>query len=241
MSSDSFAIEFNNVWKKYSRSRIFHHSLREDISNIFCLKKQEDTLGKDDFWALQDIDFKIKKGETVGLWGPNGAGKSTILKLIANITYPSRGNLTVTGRVAPLIEVGAGFHPDLSGRENIFVNGTILGMTISEIKNKMDAIIDFSQIGNFINMPVKKYSSGMYLRLAFSIAIQSNADIKLIDEIIAVGDKEFQEKCIDKVYELKTKGSSFCVVSHNKNLLEQLSDKIIYLENGKIINIENTK
>ena len=241
MSSNAISIEFRNIWKKYSKSRIFHQSLREDISNLFCLKKQENALFKDEFWALKDINFTVGKGETVGLWGPNGAGKSTILKLIANITYPSRGDLTVNGRVAPLIEIGAGFHPDLSGRENIFVNGAILGMTIPEIKNKMDAIIHFSEIGDFINMPTKKYSSGMYLRLAFSIAIQSEADINLIDEVISVGDEEFQKKCINKVYELKAKGKSFCIASHNKNLLEQLSDKIIHFENGKTINIENTR
>ncbi len=234
MSSEN-AVEFQNVWKKYSREAIFHKSLREDLSRLFKTASTRDGLSQGEFWALQDINLKIKKGETVGFYGHNGAGKTTILKLIAGVTFPTQGSLQVRGRVAPLLEIGAGFHPDLTGRENIFMNGAILGMKITEIKQKMNSIIEFSELSEFIDMPVKKFSSGMYLRLAFSIAIHSEASIFLFDEIIAVGDGAFREKCLEKISDLKRKSKTVIFVTHNLELLKSLADRIINLNKGEIV------
>jgi len=228
-------IIFKDVWKKYYRHHVFHRSLREDIVNFFK-RKQKQELKKNEFWALKGISFEIKKGECVGLYGPNGAGKSTILKLIAKVTYPTKGIVNVNGRVAPLIEIGAGFHLDLTGRENIYINGAILGMHINEIKRKIPQIVEFSELEEFIDMPVKKYSSGMYLRLGFSIAIHSEADIFLIDEILAVGDEAFQEKCLEKIKNLKKQGKTMLFVTHNRKLMEKIADKIIFIEKGEIVN-----
>jgi len=235
MSSD-FAIELKDVWKKYSRSKIFHRSLREDIVSMFEIRKNKNVLDANEFWALQEIAMSIRKGETVGLYGPNGSGKSTILKIIAKVTYPTLGSATVSGSIAPLLEIGAGFHKDLTGRENIFINGTILGMKIRDIKKKMDSMIDFAEVREFIDMPVKNYSSGMYIRLAFSVAIHSEADIYLMDEMIAVGDETFQKKCVDKIRELKKLSKTIFLVTHNYTLMEQLADRIVSLEKSKISN-----
>ncbi|HDD44331.1 MAG TPA: ABC transporter ATP-binding protein [Candidatus Desulfofervidus auxilii] len=227
-------IIFKDVWKKYYRHHVFHRSLREDIVNFFK-RKQKQELKKNEFWALKGISFEIKKGECVGLYGPNGAGKSTILKLIAKVTYPTKGIVNVNGRVAPLIEIGAGFHLDLTGRENIYINGAILGMHINEIKRKIPQIVEFSELEEFIDMPVKKYSSGMYLRLGFSIAIHSEADIFLIDEILAVGDEAFQEKCLEKIKNLKKQGKTMLFVTHNRELMEKIADRTIFMEKGKVV------
>ncbi|OGW55925.1 MAG: sugar ABC transporter ATP-binding protein [Nitrospirae bacterium RBG_13_43_8] len=235
MSYNQPAIEFKNVWKKYSRESVFHRSLREDIANLFSMNRNQAGIEANEFWALQDISFSIKHGETVGFYGPNGAGKSTILKLIAGVTYPAIGELSAYGGIAPLIEIGAGFHPDLSGKENIFMNGTILGMKISDIKGKMDSIVEFSELAEFIDMPVKKYSSGMYLRLAFSIAIHSEADIYLIDEILTVGDENFQKKCLEKIYDLKKQEKTLIIVTHDRNLMEKITDRIIFINKGRIV------
>lgn len=234
MSSNGIAIEFCEVWKKYSREAIFHRSLREDLTNLFKGRRPAD-LAKSEFWALKDTNFTVRKGEALGLYGPNGAGKTTILKLIAGVTYPNRGTIRAEGKVAPILEVGAGFHPDLTGRENIFVNGAILGMRIPEIQQKMSSIIDFSKIKEFIDMPVKKYSSGMYLRLAFAIAIHSEADIYLFDEIISVGDADFQNKCLTKIVDLKSAGTkTILFVSHQREILKRMANRIFYVENGKL-------
>ena len=229
-------IELQHVWKKYSRSKIFHRSLREDIANIFEIRKDKKFLTANEFWALQDITLAAHKGETIGLYGPNGSGKSTILKLIAQVTYPTTGSVKAAGSIAPLLEIGAGFHKDLTGRENVFINGAILGMRINDIKKKMDSVIDFAEVREFIDMPVKNYSSGMYVRLAFSVAIHSQADIYLMDEMIAVGDEAFRKKCTDKIKELKGLQKTIFLVTHNLALMEQLADRIIFLERSQMLN-----
>ncbi len=227
-------IYFDHVWKKYYRRDFFHRSLREDIVKFFSRNKN-DRLRHNEFWALRDVTFKVSKGECVGLYGPNGAGKSTVLKIIARVTYPTKGRVLVKGRVAPLIEVGAGFHMDLTGRENIYVNGAILGMKIKEIRKKIPEIISFSELEDFIDMPVKKFSSGMYLRLGFSVAIHSDADIFLIDEILAVGDLAFQKKCLNKLKELKEQGKTILLVTHNLELMKQIADRVISMEKGRCV------
>lgn len=226
-------IEFDDVWKKYSKSQVFHNTLRDEMVNVFkTLNKKSMELHEGDFWALQGINLDVKRGECIGLYGPNGSGKSTILKLMANVTYPTRGSVTVKGKVAPLIELGAGFHNDLSGRENVYMNGTIIGMSIRDIKEKMQEVIEFSELQDFIDIPVKKYSSGMYLRLAFSIAIHSKAEIFLFDEILTVGDESFQTKCLQKIADLKSKKRTMLIVSHDHNGLKSSCDRIIYLQKG---------
>lgn len=235
MSFDNIAIRLHNIWKKYYRQDVFHRSLREDIMKLMRPRRNNSNLKKNEFWALKDIDIEVEKGESIGLYGPNGAGKSTVLKLIASVTFPTRGSVMTKGRVAPLIEIGAGFHKDLTGRENIFMNGAILGMKIAEIKEKMASIISFSEIEEFIDMPVKKYSSGMYLRLAFAIAIHSEAEILLIDEILAVGDEAFRKKCIEKVMELKKDGKTMVIVTHNRELMEKVADRVILMAKGRLI------
>ena len=234
MSSNHCLISLSKVWKKYSKEQLFHRSLRDDLVRVFRSESRHDGLAGNEFWALRDVSLSLKRGETVGLYGHNGAGKSTILKLIAGVTYPTDGTVLRNGSVAPLLEVGAGFHPDLTGRENIFMNGAILGMRIPEIRKKIDSIVEFSEMREFIDMPVKKYSSGMYLRLAFSIAIHSDADCYLIDEIIAVGDAGFQQKCLDKINDLKAANKTLLLVSHNLELMSQISDRILAVEKGVI-------
>jgi len=224
MSSENL-IELKNVWKKYSTRDVFHRSLREEITNLFA-RSPSDKLDEGEFWALQNINIDIRKGECVGLYGPNGSGKTTILKLIASVTYPNMGEVKVGGRVAPLLSVGAGFHPDLTGRENIYTNGTIIGMTRKEIGKKIDSIIEFSELEKkFMDMPVKKYSTGMNARLGFSIAIHSSTEIILIDEILAVGDESFQRKCIDKIKDLIKNNKTIIIVSHSRERMEELTDK----------------
>jgi len=231
MSFDNL-IELKHVWKKYSTRDVFHKSLREEMTNLFA-REPRDKLDVGEFWALQDVNIAVKKGECVGLYGPNGSGKTTILKLIASVTYPDKGEVFVDGSVAPLISVGAGFHPDLTGKENIYTNGTIIGMTIKEIGKKIDSIIEFSEIeSKFIDMPVKKYSTGMNARLGFSIAIHSSAEIILVDEILAVGDESFQAKCIKKIKTLIEQGKTIVIVSHNFSLMEELADRIIHIQKG---------
>jgi len=233
MSSD-ILIELNDISKKYTLKGYFHNSIREDISNIFK-KPQIDSLGTNEFWALKNINLNVKEGECVGLYGPNGSGKTTILKIIASVTYPTKGEVNVKGRVAPLIAVGAGFHKDLTGRENIFMNGAIIGMRISEIKDNFDSIIEFAELQKFVDMPIKRYSSGMRVRLGFSIAIHSKAEILLIDEILAVGDKSFRNKCSDKLRELVRSDKTIVMVSHDIDRMKEITDKIIYIEKGQLV------
>ncbi len=184
--------------------------------------------------VLKNINIDIKKGETVALIGVNGSGKSTLLKLITRIIYPTSGAIKVNGKVSSLLELGAGFHPDFSGRENIYFNASIFGLTKKEIDDRLDSIIEFSELKEFIDTPIRTYSSGMYMRLAFSVAINVDADIILIDEILAVGDQHFQEKCMDKMLELKKNGKTIVFVSHSAGAVKFLCDRAIWLKDGEI-------
>jgi ABC-2 type transport system ATP-binding protein len=187
------------------------------------------------FWALQDINLDIKKGETVGIIGPNGAGKSTLLKLMAGVTKPTKGEIKINGDIAPLIELGAGFHPELTGRENITLNGVILGMSKEQVAEKFKEIVDFAELWEFIDQPIKHYSSGMYLRLAFSVAVHTKPDILLIDEILAVGDESFKQKCFKKMEEFKKQGVTIVLVSHALEQIKEFCTRAVYLDEHRII------
>ena len=184
--------------------------------------------------VLDDISFSIKKGQAVGLIGKNGCGKSTTLKLLTKIIYPNSGTVSVRGRVSALIELGAGFHPDMSGRENIYINAAIFGLTKKQIDAKLDDIIEFSGLGEYIDNPVRTYSSGMYMRLAFSVAINVEAEVLFIDEILAVGDAAFQEKCFNKLMEIRDKGTTIVIVSHSLGQIEKICSRSIWIKDGKI-------
>jgi len=188
----------------------------------------------EEFWALKDIDFEIERGELMGVIGRNGAGKSTLLKILSRITEPSEGKVTIHGSVASLLEVGTGFHPELTGRENIYLNGAILGMGRGEIKRKFDEIVDFAEVERFLDTPVKRYSSGMYVRLAFAVAAHLEPDILVVDEVLAVGDAEFQKKCLGKLSEVAGGGRTVLFVSHSMGSLSSLCDKGILLRHGRI-------
>jgi len=188
----------------------------------------------EEFWALKDVSFEIKRGERVGIIGRNGAGKSTLLKILSRITEPSKGRVRITGRVAGLLEVGTGFHPELSGRENIFLNGTILGMSRREIQAKFDEIVCFAEVERFLDTPVKRYSSGMYMRLAFAVAAHLEPDILIVDEVLAVGDAQFQKKCLVKMDEIGSEGRTVLFVSHNLTAIRNLCNSSIWLQDGQI-------
>ena len=187
---------------------------------------------REEFWALKDVSFEVKQGDRVGIIGRNGAGKTTLLKLLSRITEPTTGRIRIKGRVASLLEVGTGFHPELTGRENIYLNGAILGMTKSEIKKKFDEIVDFAEIEKFLDTPVKRYSSGMYVRLAFAVAAHLEPEILLVDEVLAVGDAQFQKKCLGKMGEVAREGRTVLFVSHNMGAISGLCEKGVYLREG---------
>jgi ABC-type polysaccharide/polyol phosphate transport system ATPase subunit len=189
------------------------------------------------FWALRDVSFDVGRGEALGIVGPNGSGKTTLVKLLARITAPSEGTITLSGRLSALIELGARFHPDLTGRENIFLNGSILGMSYREIARKVPSIVEFSEIHGFINTPVKKYSSGMFLRLAFAIAVHLDADIVLFDEVLAVGDVAFQARCFERVENLRKVGKTVVLVSHDFAAIERICDRALLLRSGEVVMI----
>lgn len=218
-------------------------ALRDVIANktrkIFSLNRmfKSNSAGttKEEFWALKDINFKIEKGDRIGIIGRNGAGKSTLLKIISRITEPTTGQISIRGRVASLLEVGTGFHPELTGRENIFLNGAILGMTRAEIRKKFDQIVDFAEVEKFLDTPVKRYSSGMYVRLAFSVAAHLEPEILVVDEVLAVGDAQFQKKCLGKMEDVSQKeGRTVLFVSHNMAAMQSLCNKGILLEKGQL-------
>lgn len=234
MKNSCVAVEINNMSKDFIIYADKANTLKERIIRFSNNKKEVRHI-------LKNINLKINKGETVALIGVNGSGKSTLLKLITKIIYPTSGSIKVNGKLASLLELGAGFHPDFSGRENIYFNASIFGLTKAEIDARLDKIIEFSELGDFIDTPVRTYSSGMYMRLAFSVAINVDADIILIDEILAVGDQRFQEKCMDKMLELKKLGKTMVFVSHSKEAVEFLCDRAIWLNNGVIQKDGKTK
>ncbi|MDO5561330.1 MAG: ABC transporter ATP-binding protein [bacterium] len=231
--TEEIAITVNNVWKLFRRQK--QRTFKEMLPALMSGGKKNVI---DTFWALQDVDLKIKKGETFGIVGPNGSGKSTLLKLIAGVTQPTKGSIKVSGVIAPLIELGAGFHPEMTGRENIFLNAAILGMTKAEIAPRVEEIIDFSEIRDSIDQPVKRYSSGMYMRLAFSVAVHVNFDILLVDEILSVGDLKFQQKCFRLMDKFKKdEGKTIVYVGHNLEKVKTFCDRVAYLNFGKIIDV----
>lgn len=221
------------------------HSIKTPIrnfSNIRRLKTFSEHKEDDVIWALKDISFQVSKGEVFGIIGANGSGKSTLLKLLSRITSPSSGSAEINGRVASLLEVGTGFHPELTGRENVFLNGTILGMTKNEVKSKFDRIVDFSGIGKFIDTPIKRYSSGMSVRLAFSVAAFLEPEILLVDEVLAVGDIQFQKQCLDQVDSISKSGRTVLLVSHNMTAIQNICDRAMLIKNGSLHSIgESTK
>lgn len=208
------------------------YGLHDIGRNVLGLSSRSFKLRPGEFWAVNQVSFSLEQGETLGIIGPNGSGKSTILKMLNGIYWPDKGKITIKGRVGALIEVGAGFHSLLTGRENIFINAAILGMNKNEIKNKFNDIVDFAAIGDFLDTPIKYYSSGMFVRLGFAIAVHCHPDILLVDEILAVGDEGFQHKCFDKIGELKQSKTTIIIVSHNMHLISTLSERILLLNKG---------
>lgn len=234
--SNNAAITLDNVSKKYCKNirDAMVYGMTDIGRNLVGLRSCGDKLRKNEFWAVNNVSFEVKRGETLGVIGPNGSGKTTILKMLNGIFWPDKGKITVKGKVGALIAVGAGFHPQLSGRENIYINGAILGMSRREIDKKFDAIVDFADIGDFLDTPVRNYSSGMYVRLGFAIAVHSESEILLIDEILSVGDMGFQAKCMNKMKEIEDKGVTMIFISHNLNSVQLLCDRTVYLNKGVI-------
>ncbi len=221
------AIEVRDLKKRFKIFQDKGHSMKD----LFLFKKRRKYEEK---VVLDGVSFDVKKGEALGLIGRNGCGKSTTLKILTRIMYPNSGTVEVCGRVSSLIELGAGFHPDMTGRENIFINASIFGLTRKEIKRRLDSIIEFAELGNFIDVPVRTYSSGMYMRLAFAVAVNVDADVLMIDEILAVGDASFQAKCFKKMKEIKARGTTIVFVSHSFDQVESICDRCIWIKEGKI-------
>lgn len=232
-------ITVENLSKKYyiNSGAASSATLRDVLTNVFKPTRSDKEAEKEGevLWALKDVDFKVEEGETLGIIGNNGAGKSTLLKVLSRITKPSRGNVELCGRVGSLLEVGTGFHQELSGRENVFLNGAILGMRRDEIVQRFDQIVEFAEVERFIDTPVKHYSSGMYMRLAFSIAAHLRPEILIVDEVLAVGDVNFQLKCLDKMEEIMNEGRTILFVSHSMSAVTRLCRRSIALERGQII------
>src|ERR1044072_1312802 len=224
-------LKFDSVSKKY---RVYHELDAESSENLLLRLRHKLRGNWNDFWALRDVSFEVPRGEALGIIGQDGAGKSTILKLLYNITAPSKGRISINGRLAALIEVASGFHPDLTGRENVYLNGSLLGMNRREISRKLDSIVDFAGVSAFIDTPVKRYSSGMYLRLGFAIAAHLDPDILLLDEVLAVGDAEFQSRCLERVNQLRRAGTTIVFVSHNLGAIENLCDRVFLLRHGEV-------
>ncbi len=247
-------IEISNLGKQYRLGQVGTTTLSDDLKRWwYSVRGKDDPFliigetndrtkkGSSDYvWALKDINFSVNQGEVIGIIGKNGAGKSTLLKILSRTTSPSIGEYKVKGRIASLLEVGTGFHPDLTGRENVFLNGAILGMTKSEIRNKFDEIVDFSGVERYIDTPVKRYSSGMYVRLAFAVAAHLEPEILIVDEVLAVGDAEFQKKCLGKMKDVSGQGRTVLFVSHNMSAVNSLCTRCVYLQNGTVHSIGET-
>jgi ABC-type polysaccharide/polyol phosphate transport system ATPase subunit len=233
-------ISVENVSKKYCKSlkKSMYYGAMDIGRNMLGLSSKSERLRNSEFWALNDISFEVKKGETLGIIGPNGSGKTTLLKLLNGIFWPDKGKITIKGRVGALIELGAGFHPLLTGRENVYINSAILGMTKHEVDEKFDEIIEFADIGDFIDTPVKFYSSGMFVRLGFAVAVHCEPNILLVDEVLAVGDIDFQNKCLNKLSEIREE-ASIIIISHNMNTIKLVCDRCLFLSKGKQINLDN--
>ena len=234
------AIKAEGVAKHYrlEAEKIRHNTLRDHMMHSLkaLTRRGAGTTGSDrTFWALKDISFEVKAGEVLGLVGHNGAGKSTLLKILSRITQPTSGTVDIYGRVSSLLEVGTGFHSELSGRENIFLNAAILGMRRQEVQRKFDQIIEFSGVEQFIDTPVKRYSSGMYVRLAFAVAAHLEPDILIVDEVLAVGDASFQQKCLGKMEQVSRSGRTVLIVSHNMPMIEKLCERVLLLQQGRIV------
>jgi ABC-type polysaccharide/polyol phosphate transport system ATPase subunit len=236
------ALRMEHVYKKFRKGEIYN-SLRDLIPALTgrMFKNDElDAKDKREFWALQDISFEVKRGESLGIIGHNGAGKSTALKILSRIMKPTKGQMIVNGRLSALIEVTAGFHPDLTGMENIFLHGTILGMSKREIQGKLDQIVAFSGIEEFLDTPVKRYSSGMYARLGFSVAAHVDPEVMIVDEVLSVGDFVFQQRCLDRIRSVIKSGTTVLFVSHNLKSVTEICSRAMLLEHGKVLTIDNT-
>jgi lipopolysaccharide transport system ATP-binding protein len=241
-TDDDAVIKVENASKKFSKSltRTMIYGMKDIGRNIFHIPVKSDELRKDEFWALKDISFELRKGETLGVIGANGSGKSTLLKLLNGIYMPDAGKITINGKVGALIQIGAGFNPMLTGRENIYVNASILGMSKEEVDEKFDSIVEFADIGDFLDMPIKNYSSGMYVRLGFAIAVHSEPDILLVDEVLAVGDSNFIIKSLNKVNSLiKEREMTVIFVSHSNTMVRAVCKKALYLKDGACKKIGN--
>ena len=232
-------ITVENLGKKYTitKSGLFHNATFSDtLAGLFRKKTN-----REEFWALKDVSFTIQHGDRIGIIGRNGAGKSTLLKILCRISHMTRGRVHLKGRVSSLLEVGTGFHPELTGRENIYLNGAILGMTRSDIKARLDAIVAFAEIEKFLDTPAKRYSSGMYVRLAFAVAAHLEPEILIIDEVLAVGDIEFQRKCMNKMKDIGRSGRTVILVSHSMQSIDNLCSKVLVLDGGRKINEGDAK
>jgi len=224
-------IRFENVSKKFN----LHHERARSFQELALSLFRRDNGSREEFWALRDVGFAVEQGETVGLIGPNGAGKSTALKLISRIIEPTSGRIEVNGRVGALLELGAGFHPDLSGRENVYLNGSILGLSRAQIRSRMDDIVAFAELERFIDVPVKHYSSGMYVRLGFSVAVHTDPEILLVDEVLAVGDASFQRKCLERIDEMRSEGVTILFVSHSSEKVRAICSRALWLDDGQLV------
>jgi len=227
----SAAIQFDRVSKKF----ILHHERARSFQELVVGLFRRNHRSREEFWALRDVSFAVEQGETVGIIGPNGAGKSTLLKLAARMIEPTSGRIAVRGRIGALLELGAGFHPDLTGRENIYLNGSILGLSRAEIRRRLDDIIGFAELERFIDVPVKHYSSGMYVRLGFSVAVHAEPEILLVDEVLAVGDAAFQRKCLERIDDLRRQGVTVLFVSHSADVVRALCNRAIWLHEGRVV------
>ncbi len=229
-SGEQPLIEVSEVSKRFRLRREHQQSMQDAFIQLFRRRRSAEEY----FWPLRNISMVVNPGDSYGILGQNGSGKSTLLKLITGVLEPTSGTIRLHGRIASLLELGAGFHPDLSGRENIFLNGSVYGLDRREMTRKLDSIIDFAELGDFIDTPVRHYSSGMYVRLGFAVAIHTDPDVLIVDEVLTVGDQIFQQKCMERIWELKRDGVAIVLVSHNLEEIRRLCDRAIWLQNGEV-------